>query len=296
MFGAQTEIFGGTQAAEFTEVMVKVRLIGIAEVECQINPVDVCFLTDGPYYVLKTLHAAEKLWSHSYFAAKEFDESPLAEANFLGNCRTCEQGRVLSKCFYGKCHRRVMKEWPIRNPQEPSFQNLELEVDCPGFIQQTKQTVGAPLAPEVCQCDVGVMKVRVRESKQRKRATRFEMHSEKLIGSTPFDKERFGPWAGHSGLRRLRLVQLDDEFDGALRQYALPRLRLGMTDPVPENFHKIGQSVSGSAMGELNDSGYVRFCAHVLVRVQFPDSFSKGSSFTPLGKFIGKAGRARLPL
>ncbi len=93
-----------------------------------------------------------------------------------------------------------MPEWPACNPQEPSFQRPEFEFDCLRLVQQAEQPVGTPLAPQVLKRDVRVMKVRVRESKERKRATWFKVHSQKLIGSTPFDEERFGPWAGHSGL------------------------------------------------------------------------------------------------
>ncbi len=75
--------------------MVEVRLIGIAVVECQIDPVDVDLLADGMYQVLKTLHAAEKFWCHPHFVAKEFDESPLAESDTLGNFRTSGEARIL---------------------------------------------------------------------------------------------------------------------------------------------------------------------------------------------------------
>ena len=59
MIGAKPEIFGGTKAAEFPEVMVEVRLIGIAEVECQVDPVDVVFRTDGPDHMLEAFHPAK---------------------------------------------------------------------------------------------------------------------------------------------------------------------------------------------------------------------------------------------
>ena len=38
------------------------------------------------------------------------------------------------------------------------------------------------------------MQLRVRESEKWKRAAGFEMNSQKLIGSAPFDEERFRAW------------------------------------------------------------------------------------------------------
>jgi len=66
----KTQIFGRTQSAEFTEIMIEVRLIGIAVVERQINPVDLGLLADGVNHLLKALHTAEEFWSHPNFAAK----------------------------------------------------------------------------------------------------------------------------------------------------------------------------------------------------------------------------------
>jgi len=74
------------------------------------------------------------------------------------------------------------------------------------------------------------------------------------------------------------MVQLNNEFGGAHRQYAFPRMGLWMTDPVPEKFYKIGKRFSRNTMAELNDSRYVRFRAHMRVRVHSSRGFSKGLS------------------
>src|SRR5678815_3879650 len=77
----KTQIFGRTQSAEFTEIMIEVRLVGITVVERQTDPIDVHLLADGMNHLLKALHTAEEFWSHSYFVAKELNEAPLAETD-----------------------------------------------------------------------------------------------------------------------------------------------------------------------------------------------------------------------
>jgi hypothetical protein len=86
--GTKPQILGGTQSAELAEIVIEVRLIGIAMVECQIDPVDVSLLADGKDHVLKALHTAEKFRSHPQFVAKKFDESPLAESDTFSDFRT----------------------------------------------------------------------------------------------------------------------------------------------------------------------------------------------------------------
>jgi len=86
----KAQIFGRTQSAEFTEIMIEVRLVGIAVVECKIDPIDVSLVADGMNYLLKALHTAEEFWSHPNFVAKELNESPLAEPDTMSDVRTAD--------------------------------------------------------------------------------------------------------------------------------------------------------------------------------------------------------------
>src|SRR5207253_1452642 len=93
VLSSQGEIFARAKAAEFSELMNEVRLVGIAERECQIDPIDFLRIVDVYDDVAKSLHAAEKLRRHADFVAKQIDKTPLAKIYFFGDDRARLQSR-----------------------------------------------------------------------------------------------------------------------------------------------------------------------------------------------------------
>jgi hypothetical protein len=154
--GSEPKVFGGTQAAEFAEVMIEVRLIGNSHGRAQVVPVDIGAAADRMYHLLEPFNPVEKFWRHSHFGSKEFNESPLAESDFSHNVRACVEAGFLFEVPRSRMSLPgdvVTADW---QSQEPSLEGEEFSFDRWRFVQHGKEPFRASFTPQVGEADVGV--------------------------------------------------------------------------------------------------------------------------------------------